>query len=110
MILFKTGEPEKLLASLRESIRKGHVTTWTEIDGYLTHTPVQWAKRAWLKPRVLLGELQFTIVCSRDSRVTTELYAVYHGRFIEMMLAHFDRQFYDGVATAMPAGADLIAA
>jgi hypothetical protein len=38
------------------------------------------------------------------------VYAVYHGRFIEMALAHFDSQFGEGAATAMPTAADKITA
>jgi hypothetical protein len=34
--------------------------------------------------------------------VSTEAYAVYHGRFIEMLLAHFEQDFSDASATAMP--------
>ena len=47
---------------------------------------------------------------SQGSNVTTEVYAVYHGRFIETMLAHFDKQFTNGFASSMPTVADRVAA
>ena len=50
MITFVTPSPQQLLTSLKEAIRKGHITTWSEENGYLTHTPNQWARKAWLLP------------------------------------------------------------
>ena len=40
--------------------------------------------------------------------VTMEAYAVYHGRFIEMLLAHFDDDFSEAFATAQASGEDRI--
>jgi hypothetical protein len=110
MITFNSPNPQQLLASLREAIAKGHITTWSEEGGYFTHTPAQWARKAWLQPIPVAGELRFAIINSRGFNVTTEVYAVYHGRFIETMLAHFDRQFSGGFASAMPTLADKVAA
>lgn len=110
MITLISANPQQLLASLREAIRKGHITTWSEENGYFTHTPIQWARKAWLQPIPVNGELRFAIINSRGSNVTTEVYGVYHGRFIEMMLAHFDKQFTVGFASAMPTLADKVAA
>jgi len=50
MITFSTANPEQLLVSLKDAIRRGHITTWSEVDGYFTHTPSQWACKAWLQP------------------------------------------------------------
>jgi hypothetical protein len=110
MITFSTVNPHQLLASIREAIRKGHITTWSEVNGYFTHTPTQWARKAWFLPSIYGGELRFAIVYTQGSSVTTEIYAIYHGRFIEMMLAHFNRQFSNGYASAMPASIDKMAA
>jgi hypothetical protein len=110
MITFSAASPQQLLSSLRDAIRKRQITTWSEENGYFTHTPAQWAGKAWLQPSVQGGELRFAIIKSTGSNVTTEVYAVYHGRFIETMLAHFDRQFSSGFASAMPTAADRVAA
>lgn len=110
MIAFSTTNPQQLLNSLKEAIRKGHITTWSEENGYFTHSPSQWARKAWLKPSFQGSELRFAIIKSQSSNVTTEVYAVYHGRFIETMLAHFDSQFKNGYASAMPTEADRVAA
>jgi hypothetical protein len=110
MITFTAPSPLHLLALLKEEIRKGKITTWSEENGYFTHTPSQWARKAWLLPSIQGSELRFAIIKSQGSNITTEVYAVYHGRFVEMMLAHFDRQFTNGFASAMPAAADRVAA
>jgi hypothetical protein len=110
MITFTTNSPYQLLAALKEAIRAGHITTWSDVNGDFTHTPAQWARQAWLRPSVQGTELRFAIIKSQGFILTTEVYAVYHGRFVEMMLAHFDQKFSSGVATAMPTPADRIAA
>jgi hypothetical protein len=110
MITFTTPTPNQLLTSIKEAIRKGHIATWSEMNGYLTHTPSQWAYKAWFLPSVQNGELRFALIKPNDSNISVEVYAVYHGRFIEMMLAHFDKQFSDGFASAMPTLADRVAA
>jgi hypothetical protein len=38
------------------------------------------------------------------------VYAIYHGRFVEMMPAHFDKQFTSSGVTALPALVDNVAA
>lgn len=110
MITFNSASPQQLLVSLREAIRKGHITTWSEQNGYFTHTPTQWAHKAWLHPSIQGSELRFAIIKPQDTNITTEVYAVYHGRFIETMLAHFDKQFSNGFASAMPTLVDRVAA
>ena len=110
MIIFVTPSPHKLLASFKEAIAKGHIATWSDINGDFTHTPTQWARKAWLRPTVVGNELRFAIIRPQSSNISTEVYAVYHGRFIETMLAHFDNQFTQGHASAMPVASDLVAA
>jgi hypothetical protein len=110
MITFTTSNPQQLLSSLKEAIRKGHITTWSDVNGDFTHTPSQWARKAFLRPTYYGNELRFAIIKPQGSTISTEVYAVYHGRFIETMLAHFDKQFTNGFASAMPSQADRVAA
>lgn len=44
------------------------------------------------------------------TNVTWEVYAVYHGRFIESMIVHCNTLFSNGSATAAPSAYDTIAA
>jgi hypothetical protein len=112
MLSFGTTKPHALLTEIKKAIDDKKVTTWSyNKDGYFTHTPDQWKAKAWFLPKVVEGsELRFVIVRPQSVNVSTEVYAVYHGRFIEMMLAHFDTLFSNGVASALPAAADNVKA
>ena len=112
MLSFSTTKPKALLAAIKSAIDQGHITTWRyDSDGDFTHTPSQWAGEAWMRPQVVPNEaLRFNIIYPRGKSANREIYAVYHGRFSEMMLAHFDTEFSRIVATALLASGDLAAA
>jgi hypothetical protein len=111
LITFSTTTPNALLAAIKKAIDDKKVTTWSHNQGYFTHTPPQWINKAWLQPVVdaAVG-LRFAIVHPNNGIVTSENYAVYHGRFVEMMLAHFDSEFTNATSTAMPTAFDRIKA
>lgn len=91
MVTIQTATPRGLLASIRQAIDTGHVVTWTyDKDGDFTHTPDQWRSKAWLRPQIADGALTLSIIWNVPNR---QVYAVYEGRFIEMILAHFNGQF-----------------
>jgi len=107
---FATKTPRRLLKSLKEAIDEGKITTWSYDDqGDFTHTPDQWRRDAWLRPKIVGdGELVFYIISPSDVELSTDVYAVYHGRFSEMMLSHFDRLFNECRLSAMPEDDDLV--
>jgi len=108
-IHFQTNDPSKLLSSFKESIEKGRVVTWLcDKDGDFTHTTEQWKKAAWLRPSIKTGEIVFSIIKPQNKNISAEVYAIYHGRFIESMLAHCDLLFLQASATAMPSEGDLV--
>jgi hypothetical protein len=109
-IYFKTRTPKKLLAAYKKAIDDGHVVTWAyDADGDFTHTADQWNRKAWLRPRIREAEaLALNILAPQDSSISSKIYAIYHGRFIESMLAHCDKLFDDATATAMPAREDSV--
>jgi hypothetical protein len=91
------------------SLANGKIDTWSvDSDGDFTHTPPQWKNQAWLRPKFEPGELILSIITPTGKQLATETYAVFHGRFIEMILAHFDRQFEEAKATAMAAEDDIV--
>lgn len=101
MLNFFTESPDKLLAAIKIGIDKGHIETWEyDGDGDFTHTPPQWRYKAWLRPVIVSGSLRFGILSRKDIDLSTETYAVYHGRFIEMILAHLDSLFTVASASA----------
>ena len=105
-----TDNPQDLLNSIYEKIDAGTIETWTyDQDDDFSHTTSngQWEGQAWLHPTVASDMLILNII-PPDGGVSSEAYAVYHGRFIEMLLAHFDGDFIDALATAQPTNGDRV--
>jgi hypothetical protein len=64
------------------------------------HDADQWKNKAWLKPKVYDNELRFGILKNKNNNLSKQVYGLYHGRFIDMLLTHFDDQFTEVVATS----------
>ena len=110
-VFVQAPNPQALLEAIRIAIRQGKVETWSvDGDGDFTHNPEQWRYKAWLRPRIADGRLVFRILTPKGVVLSTRTYAVYHGRFIEMLLAHFDSQFGSASATALASEGDVIRA
>lgn len=109
-IHFTTDTPKKLLSSFKKAIDDGRVVTWAyDEDGDFTHTAQQWRSLAWLRPKVKEREtLIFSIIKPKNSKISSEIYAIYHGRFIESMLVHCDSLFTRAIATAFPTEDDNV--
>jgi hypothetical protein len=104
-----TKTPRRLLRSIREAIADGKIDTWEcDDDGDFTHTPPQWERKAWLRPQVEANRLVFNVIPPRAVKVSRVTYGVYHGRFIEMLVAHFDDLFERATATALAASGDKV--
>jgi hypothetical protein len=108
-VKIQTTTPEALLKAFKSAIDKGHIVTWTcDKDGDFTHATDQWRNKAWLRPKISAGELILNILCPQNGAVTTEIYAIYHGRFIEALLAHCDNHFSVAQATSLPTSGDIV--
>ena len=107
-IIIITSTPNLLLKSIYDDIDKEHIKTWG-YDGEkdFTHDVQQWKDQAWLRPSVAAGILMFGIIGRQGTVLSKEVYAIYHGRFIEMLLAHFDKSFSNATATALLEPPDL---
>lgn len=107
-----TGGGQALLAAIYKAIDDKKVVTWryATFSGitYLTHCANQWDTKAWFRPTVQAPGLVLNIVKNSDTNITTEVYAIYHGRFIEMLLAHFDNQMTAAAATAGATANDIV--
>jgi len=100
-IIITNATPEDLLKSIYKAIDDKKITTWSyDKDKDFTHETTQWKNKAWLRPKVYDKELRFGILKQKDINLSSEIYAIYHGRFIEMLLAHFDSKFGHAIATA----------
>jgi len=108
-IHFSTRDPKKLLSVFKKKIQEKSIVTWSyDNDGDFTHTTPQWNHKAWLRPKEKDGELIFNILSPKNTRLSVELYAIFHGRFIESMLAHCDDLFSSVRTTALPENSDII--
>lgn len=106
---FFTGTPNKLLSAFKKAIDEGHVTTWAyDKDGDFTHTAQQWKSLAWLRPSVVAGQLVLNTIPPKDTKLTWEVYGIYHGRFIESMVIHCHDLFTNAQATASPTQNDKV--
>ena len=100
-IFVSTSNPSGLLSQVKAAIDSGEIETWEyDNDGDFTHTPPQWKGKAWLRPSLSPGVLSLGILPQQSVTLGKEVYAVYHGRFIEMLMAHFDDSFSQAQATA----------
>jgi hypothetical protein len=111
-VIVATQKGRELWNAIVEGIDDGSIRTWAFDNSrkYLTHigSGDQWKNRAFMKPSLSTDRLIFNIIMPRNENVTTEVYAIYHGRLIEMILAHFDKLFSSAQATAFPTTEDLI--
>lgn len=108
-LIVKTSNPIGLLSDIKKAIDSKSIQTWSyDSDGDFTHSPEQWQHKAWMSPKVYNGELHFGFIGNKDVNTTKLLYAVFHGRFAEMLLNHFDDKLSNVQATAMPTSIDRI--
>jgi hypothetical protein len=108
-IIVTTSRPRALLSRIREGMSDGAVTTWIcDSDGDFTMSSDTWKDKAWLRPTVREDSLALNIFPPRDTTMPTSVYAVYHARFIEILLRYFDKAFQSARATAMPVSPDRV--
>lgn len=92
-IFVKTVDPNKLIKDINEKISNAGIDTWSvDNDGDYTHTATQWKFHAWMHPIIEADRVIFAIWGRKSVNLSTVDYAIYHGRFVEMLLAHFDQQ------------------
>ncbi|MES2007919.1 MAG: hypothetical protein V4468_03400 [Pseudomonadota bacterium] len=108
-IIVNTTNPTGLLSEIKRAISDSKVITWSCDDrGDFTHTADQWRYHAWLRPKIEEIRLVFNIIPPKGKVISRADYGVYHGRFIEMLLRHFDESFENAFATAMPTSSDRV--
>jgi hypothetical protein len=106
MVTINTTTPTHLLARIKKGIDDGSIKTWAyDSEGDLTHIANQWNQKGWLRPQVTLTSLQLKFVAPA-SGASREVFAVYQGRFQEMMMAHFWKSYTVSSCTPEPTSAD----
>lgn len=92
-IFVKTNTPGTLVENIRKKIGEHRIDTWSvDSDNDFTHNVDQWRNRAWIRHKIESGRVVFYVICRKDANMTIIEYAVYHGRFVEMLLMHFDKE------------------
>jgi hypothetical protein len=109
-IYFVTSTPKKLLEAFKKAISEGRIATWScDRDSDFTLTIPDWKDRAWLHSTIVEKQrLVFNILRPQNSNVSTDVYAIYHGRMIEAMSACCKDLFKTGTATSSPEGNDQV--
>jgi hypothetical protein len=105
------NSPRALLTQINAAVRERSIETWeVDRDGDFTHSPEQWKDLAWFRPVIEEDKLVFNILGRTNLTMSKRTYGVYHGRFIEMLLTHFDIHFTRASATALPVAGDILPA
>lgn len=100
-----------LVESIKKKIDSKSITTWSyDSQGDFTHNVDQWRYKAWIRPRHSEDNMQivFSILGRNDKKMTAAEYAVYHGRFAEMLLIHFDLKISKVELSALPTSSDRL--
>lgn len=108
-IYVKTDNPSELVTHIREGISNNNIETWLcDSAGDFTHDTDQWRYHAWMTPFVENERVVFGIICRKDRNLSIAEYAVYHGRFAEMLLRHFDKICKDIEITPLATRYDVV--
>jgi hypothetical protein len=101
-INIQAGDPAGLFSAIKKAIDEKSIATWSyDGDGDFTHTPAQWDKRAWLRPSIETGQLNLMLIWPKGAEESKVVSGIYQGRFIEMLVDHFDKKFTK-VSAAIP--------
>lgn len=110
MVTIATSSPTELLARIKRVIDNGSVKTWAyDRDGDFTHSAPQWNMKAWLRPRITTYGIELSFIAP-TSGASREVFAVYQGRFQEMMMAHFWQSYTQSSCTPAPTASDTAVA
>ena len=108
MISIYAAQPAILLQNLKKAARQLQIPPWEcDEEGDFTQSRVKEQRKAWLRPSAGGNVLNFSFLGPQDVALEKGVYALYHGRFLEMLLAGFADQFAEASITAQPDGSDL---
>lgn len=90
-LIAQSRDPAALLRQIKSAIDQRKIVTWSyNGQGDFTHSVDQWGGLAFLRPVVVDGGfLRLKFITQNNKPATRTVYAVYHGRFAEMLIKHF---------------------
>jgi hypothetical protein len=108
-IYVMTEEPSDLVRRIREGINNHNIETWLcDEEGDFTHDTDQWRYHAWMTPIIEQERVVFGVICRKDRNLSITDYAIYHGRFVEMLLRHFDKVCKDIKVSPLATKYDIV--
>lgn len=106
-----TKDPRGLIADVRAAMKCGTVKSWSvDADGDFTMTTDVFKLKAWLRPSLREDRIVLNVLTQRGTTMSRRIYAVYHARFAEMLLEHFDTRFETVRASALALSGDIVKA
>lgn len=108
-ILIKTKFPRTIIRLIKKKIDNDEIRTWKyDREGDFTHCNIQWVNHAWFTPIYEENMLVMGIIGRKDRDMTQAEYAIYHGRFVELLLSHFDNRISSIEITPFPSKYDSV--
>ena len=108
MISIYAAQPGVLLQNLKKAARQLQISPWEcDDEGDFTQARTKESRKAWLRPSAGGNVLNFSFLGPQDVVLDKGVYAFYHGRFLETLVAHFADQFAEASITSHPDGSDL---
>jgi hypothetical protein len=87
-------QPKQLLHRIRALIDEGHIKMWSyDKAGDFTCSMDEFKDKAWLHPEIAAEGLSIKIIRHRVEGLPRTTYAIYHARFIEMLLTQVFEMF-----------------
>lgn len=98
-----TTKMSDILTDIRQKIDDCIIRTWDyDDDGDFTQKNTQWANDAWMTVYdENQGVVKVGIIGKLEEKMSKQLYAIYHGRFAEMLLAYYDESMMQIEITSM---------
>jgi len=109
MIQVLSDDGPKLFEAIQRDVELNRIKDW-ELDeqGDYTYANAPWKNLAWMRVRKTTSGLRINIIGNQQGDMSDETYAVYHSRFVEMLVLYFDKFFDSALVTALGSESDLV--
>lgn len=91
-ILIRTKHAQSIVDRLKEQINNNQILAWAYDDEGDFMSMDNGSVVAWMRPVVKSNRLDFYVIGRKDMEISVEEYAVFHSRFIEMLLTYFSKE------------------
>ena len=108
-LIVSTPDPAILLKAFKDKIDQGRVRSWSyDADSDFTLTHPDWKDLAWMRPNLMSDRIVFNFLATQDQPTSREMYALFHSRLIETLLASLDTLFESARMSSQPVPGDVI--